>query len=1407
MKKQNSENFSTGQPQVKTRGKIAKAVGFVLLLAIGLFAVFSLVLGMQTSFWQAYVGFGLGLAAFAACLLAIRESFRGRYELAGIYMIMGMLVVSLTGAIFYTGMGLPFGFVALVLILIVAILLLPARWATWVMLVGVVVSISSGIIDFLRLPVQIPASYMGNTFIFVGALAAIGLSALLLWQYRSMSLTNKLLVAFLFVTLLAAGIVAFVSTRSSTQSLTASVGALQASLAQAQARTVGDLLERQVDMLETLSLNELLQEKVSGANEFYSEDAESNQSKLERFDEEWKAASAAKDSSGALVQSRLGNMAALNLKVFSQNYPEHAEVFFTDRLGGLVAATNMTSDYYQADEPWWQAAWNNGAGKTYYGAPEYDESAGVISINIAVPIRNQETAEVIGVLRTTYMLDTLQEFIGAIRKAGTGDADLLFPGEPQLLMRDEGEITEADPEIALALENASSFDYTKLLYEGSPVLLSQAVVNSSDGDPIIEALGWRMIVNQDLATALAPVAAQTRSNLMAVMLVTGLIVGLAILSAQVLARPITQLTAVATRIREGDLNSKAQVESQDEIGELAETFNDMTSELRSMVEGLEQRVAERTRELAVAGEVSNILSQELDLGHLLKNAVELVRERFDLYYTQIYLYHPDQRSLVLRAGSGTAGAELECRGHRLPVSSGSINGKAAMEKGAIVVGDVAQSPNFRPNAILPETRSEAAVPMLIGDRLVGVLDLQSSRTGAFEMDSLPAFQALAGQLAVSVENATTFSQLQEAKKEVERRMQAQTRQGWMDFLDGIHRSEDVSFEFAEGTVRSSNSEILPGDEKDALLAPIVVSGENVGVLVIEPRPDQPWTSEQAELAARVADQTARQIENLRLLAQAERYRLEAEENARRLTRQGWDEYQRDLQSRLNFVYDQTQVRQDEAEQPGDSDLAYRHPLMVHDMPVGVLDFEAGQPLGEEDRVLIQTVAESLTAHIDNLRLTAQTQVALNNTETLNEVARAASRTLELDEVLDEILERILSVSEFGAGLISIEELATKKLRLVVHRNLPAAMVDKLTTVGLDGTPCDVVYRSGDTIALADLEQLPDDLHATNLEDGFVRQAMQRPLAMGFHSYFGLALAPKGQVMGTICLFDTGHKTIKPAKFSMLEAIGQQVGMLVDNARLFRRTQETLAETESLYDAISEMNAANNYDEILDALAKHTLFEQATPLLLMGVFDRKMGDGQRPEWFYPVAWRSEQPVDVAQRYPAALMTNRMESLAKERGINTSSFIDAGSPTIQAVQEMVTLDQPVEGVMGIPLILGGQAIGFVVGLFSQKTGPNVGDLQRLQAVAGQAAIAVESRLLLEQAQAKARQEQRLREVSANVFAASDVDAILRRAVEQVGRTLGAQAYIYLGQGNGTDGGSSGNGAHDVDETPEETVLVNG
>lgn len=184
-------------------------------------------------------------------------------------------------------------------------------------------------------------------------------------------------------------------------------------------------------------------------------------------------------------------------------------------------------------------------------------------------------------------------------------------------------------------------------------------------------------------------------------------------------------------------------------------------QLQTFSQFLEERVQERTNDLALASEVGRVISQIRDLDDLLQQAVTLIRERFDLYYTQVYLIDESGQRLLLRAGTGTVGQTLLAQQHSLPVDEHSINGRAVAHQKPVIVPDTESSDFFRPNPALPATRSEMAVPLLVQDRVVGVVDLQSSQPNALTAENLPAFTALAGQLAIAIANARLLTEMQE----------------------------------------------------------------------------------------------------------------------------------------------------------------------------------------------------------------------------------------------------------------------------------------------------------------------------------------------------------------------------------------------------------------------------------------------------------------------------------------------------------------------------------------------------------------------------------------------------------------------------------------------------------------------
>jgi putative methionine-R-sulfoxide reductase with GAF domain len=182
-------------------------------------------------------------------------------------------------------------------------------------------------------------------------------------------------------------------------------------------------------------------------------------------------------------------------------------------------------------------------------------------------------------------------------------------------------------------------------------------------------------------------------------------------------------------------------------------------ELQELSTSLEQRVAERTRDLEIVAEVSTATATILRTDQLLQEAVDLTKERFKLYHSHIYLLDPAGENLVLAAGAGEPGRQMVAVGHSIAVNrEHSLVARAARERKGVIVNDVTQAPDFLPNPRLPNTRSELAVPMVVGSSLIGVFDVQSDQLGRFADSDINVQTTLAAQVAASVQNVRSFEQ-------------------------------------------------------------------------------------------------------------------------------------------------------------------------------------------------------------------------------------------------------------------------------------------------------------------------------------------------------------------------------------------------------------------------------------------------------------------------------------------------------------------------------------------------------------------------------------------------------------------------------------------------------------------------
>ena len=368
----------------------------------------------------------------------------------------------------------------------------------------------------------------------------------------------------------------------------------------------------------------------------------------------------------------------------------------------------------------------------------------------------------------------------------------------------------------------------------------------------------------------------------AAILVSVLLISLALILTNRLANPIQKLAEAAQKMSAGQLDTHivlpASRDRPDEITLLATTLNDMASRLRRTFAELEQRVADRTRQLErrslqlqTAAEVARDITTSQDLEELLKAAVNLINQRFGYYNVGIFLVDDVGEYAHLRAASGELGDKLLQQEIHLRVGQEGIIGYVTRYGEARIASDVSVDTLFFREPLLPDTRSEVALPLHSGGKVIGALDVQSVRAKAFDQDDIVILQTLADQLAIAIENTRLVSQLQSTLQETNLLYQQQVRETWSR---GLHSGANA-FEYDRLEVRpvsSPNADWAPGSKNGSrkLVVPVKLRDQVIGFIGLESDDaDHEWTPDEIAIAEATANQAAVSVENARLLAETQ----------------------------------------------------------------------------------------------------------------------------------------------------------------------------------------------------------------------------------------------------------------------------------------------------------------------------------------------------------------------------------------------------------------------------------------------------------------------------------------------------------------------------------------------------------
>jgi GAF domain-containing protein/HAMP domain-containing protein len=277
---------------------------------------------------------------------------------------------------------------------------------------------------------------------------------------------------------------------------------------------------------------------------------------------------------------------------------------------------------------------------------------------------------------------------------------------------------------------------------------------------------------RDTGAKITDMSRSTEQRLFGIVVLVGLAALLAAIGmTAVLVRPINRITEGARQLSQGKLDYELPPVGGGEIGQLAKTFNQMARQLRELISQTTSRAASlerRTIQLAAGVAVARAASSILDPQELLQQTVDLICDQFGLYYAGIFLLDKENRFAVLRAGRGEPGRIMLERGHKLEVGGQSMVGWTCAHKQARIALDMGQETVRFANPLLPDTHSEMALPLRVGDRILGALTVQSVQAAAFDEHDIAALQGMADQIATALENARLFSEAHSSLAENQR---------------------------------------------------------------------------------------------------------------------------------------------------------------------------------------------------------------------------------------------------------------------------------------------------------------------------------------------------------------------------------------------------------------------------------------------------------------------------------------------------------------------------------------------------------------------------------------------------------------------------------------------------------------
>jgi GAF domain-containing protein len=376
-----------------------------------------------------------------------------------------------------------------------------------------------------------------------------------------------------------------------------------------------------------------------------------------------------------------------------------------------------------------------------------------------------------------------------------------------------------------------------------------------------------------------------------------------------LSRQTVALTTVAARIAhiaEGNFEiiPVSSAGNNKEAFDLIQIFNKMSGELHNLIENLEQHITERTADFEIASrnnerrakqlkaisQAVRVISSIQDLDTLLPQITNVICEQFDVYHTGIFLLDDKREFAILRAANSEGGKKMLTREHKLAVGQTGIVGFVTASGQPRIASDVGTDAVFFDNPDLPNTHSEIALPLRYAGQIIGALDVQSTKSNAFNQDDIEILITLADQVATAIKNTLAFEEARNTVAKFQNSLNEKTYESWKVMQS--KSSLGLGFQLIGSTIKplntplegehihqalAQNKAVLSDEENvsSSLAIPIRLRGQTVGIINLRTNNNYKLTNDDAEIAEAVTERLSLAIETATLL-QATQHRADIE---------------------------------------------------------------------------------------------------------------------------------------------------------------------------------------------------------------------------------------------------------------------------------------------------------------------------------------------------------------------------------------------------------------------------------------------------------------------------------------------------------------------------------------------------